>query len=216
MLSLTFLFHFFQRYTDGAEGESTELRSAPMPVGKRRKFNTPFRSPLLCVSQDHETPHRNTVLKRRLSQQTSSTVSRQSSTSQGRKPQSATPCNDHVSTPSKVGIIGRHKSLPIKFQSPLLATLNMNSATPSDTAYQKAKEELRRLKLLEYHKKHNDLNTLATITRKWADAGHKAIHELTDLINQDPKPSIPDLLSVMRIPQEHISCTCDGNRDDDF
>lgn len=72
-----------------------------------------------------------------------------------------------------------------------------------------AKEEYRRLKLVEFHRNHNDLNLLDSLITKWQDAGHQAIHELRELIDRKPKPSCDHLLESLSIPKELIRCECD-------
>lgn len=204
---------------DGGENGPGELESTPIPTIKRRKYNMPFRSPLLSNSKDNQTPNRNTPLRVGLHRQLSSTGSHNNSpTEHGEQQQATLPTKDRV---SKSSTNGGRQNLRRKFQSPLLKTQNKNltsskeDPTPSNKALQDATEELRRLKLLEYHKKHNDLDTLNSITRRWADAGHKAIHELRDSLDQNPKPGISELLTMMRIPTDHISCNCSENIDDD-
>ena len=71
-----------------------------------------------------------------------------------------------------------------------------------------AKEELRRLKLVEYHRKNNDLCTLEKLTERWREAGHKALHELHDSVHCDPKPTTEEILQQLRIPPEHFKCDC--------
>lgn len=73
----------------------------------------------------------------------------------------------------------------------------------------KAKEELRRLKLVDYHRKHNDLKTLAALTEIWKDTGHMVLHELHAAVSMEPKPSPTELLAHLRIPPEHVKCECD-------
>ena len=72
-----------------------------------------------------------------------------------------------------------------------------------------AREELRRLKVVEYHRKHSDLKTLASLTDAWQEFGHKALHELHASISAEPKPTVTELLSHLRIPPEHLHCECD-------
>lgn len=79
----------------------------------------------------------------------------------------------------------------------------------SETRLQEAKEELRRLQIVDYHRTHNDLNTLSMLTKMWKDVGHDAVHVLHQSISMDPKPSPTELLMHLRIPPTHINCECE-------
>lgn len=126
---------------------------------------------------------------------------------------SSKPCTQ-ISTPQTRTLkSGGRNTRVTKFHSPVSKT----STTPCSTESEKrlagsVKEELRRLKLVEYHRKHNDLSELEALTRRWSEAGHKAMHELTQLINQDAKaPSVNEILDALRIPRQHVNCTCDNS-----
>jgi len=67
-------------------------------------------------------------------------------------------------------------------------------------------EQLRRLKLVKYHRQQNDLTELRMLTEKWREAGHRALHELHSLINQEPKPSCKTILRQFGIDPSHIDC----------
>lgn len=98
------------------------------------------------------------------------------------------------------------------FTSPVAdrkSTVPIKSTRSEQGELDKAREELRQLKLVEYHRKHNDLETLGKLTEVWREVGHTALHELRDSVTMEPKPSIPELLTQMRIPAEHFNCQCD-------
>lgn len=97
---------------------------------------------------------------------------------------------------------GRFKA-PTRTASPALS-LNNETKKVSE-----AKEELRRLKVVDYHRKHNDLQTLSMLKEIWKEAGHRALHELHAVISVEPKPSKTELLSYLHIPPEQMTCECD-------
>lgn len=161
---------------------------------KKGRFSTPFKA--TTVFEKSETTPRKTALQ---------------------NPPDKTDSHNHSINISSTALKCTHTPQPLRkrtltrrnFTSPFIGSPKPAASVSSDRKLVNAKEELRRLKLVQYHRTHNDLSMMTDITKQWQEAGHKALHELHDNIETEPKPTALELLEILRIPQEHFSCDCD-------
>lgn len=188
------------------------------PLCKRRRFTVPFKSPL-TTAQGSGCETQNAI-RTKYTSSPSCTSSDLTPDSISSSLLTSTSSNTH--TPQCRTIPGKAVSLPktrtlkrkvlnTKFKSPVAtSSASREPITPNkDRELEEASEELRRLQLVEYHRVHNDLNTLKRLTEVWRDAGHKVLHQLHDTISTDPKPTLAELQSALRIPAQHMQCNCD-------